>query len=466
MLLVLPATAGAPLLHDSFAIDWVWANQFTAELARGNLYPRWLPLSDGGLGAPVFYYYPPLAFYITGAFGLLGLSTYGSIIAAFGAAFAASGIGCWRWLKGRTRHPLLAAIFFMAAPYHLLDYTLRGALAESVAIAFIPLVAIGLRRIAEGRGGVVFTAAAYGAIICTHLPLALLVSIFLIAPYAILHGRRLVNFATAAALGIALSAIYLVPALALEPYHDIAQLYRTPNLRTDYWSVYAGHWSDPTFAMVVAIVVATVAAAALPMIRRRDGWAAYAIVMALIGAAVVPLLWSLPLLAEVQFPYRILPIAEFALATAFARLPPGHRLSTFAAALPLLLSLLIVRGFDVRGDDLLRLQKLHPDVYEYLPPGVMKPGATSAKLQDILATRVPPPRVAGAVVEPHFYFPSWSCGEPEPRTKLLMHQPSCKPRILWTALEEIGAIISLVAGLLTGLLFQRRRALVRLRGVL
>jgi hypothetical protein len=72
ILLVIPATIGSPLLHESFEIDWVWANQFTAELARGNLYPRWLPLSNDGLGASVFYYYPPLSFYLSGLFGLIG----------------------------------------------------------------------------------------------------------------------------------------------------------------------------------------------------------------------------------------------------------------------------------------------------------------------------------------------------------------------------------------------------------
>src|SRR5438309_3636359 len=154
-LLVLPANAGPPLLHDSFAIDWVWADQFTAELARGVAYPRWLPLSDVGLGAPVFYYYPPLAFYLSGLFGLVGLSTYATVIAAFAAGFAASGIACWHWLKGRCNHPLLGAIFFMAAPYHLMDYSLRGALAESVAIALIPIIAIGLRMIIDVRGGIV-----------------------------------------------------------------------------------------------------------------------------------------------------------------------------------------------------------------------------------------------------------------------------------------------------------------------
>src|SRR5438445_9309925 len=168
-ILVIRPPLGPTVLHDSLAVYWVWADLFSAELARGNPYPRWLAGSDAGLGTPVFYYYPPLAFYLTAFLRLSGLTTYGSLIAAFGSAFAASGIACWHWLKGRSNHPLLAAAFFMAAPYHLFNYTDRGALAESVATAFIPLVAISLRRIAERRAGIVPAALAYAAIISTHL---------------------------------------------------------------------------------------------------------------------------------------------------------------------------------------------------------------------------------------------------------------------------------------------------------
>jgi hypothetical protein len=452
MLIVLPANSGSALLHDSFAIYWVWADQFTAELAHGNLYPRWLPLSDGGLGAPVFYFYPPLAFHLSGIFGLLGFSTYGSIIAAFAAAFSASGIGCWHWLKGRTSQPLLGASFFACAPYHLLDYTLRGAIAESVAIALIPPLAIGLDRIRQVRGGRMLAAISYGAMICTHLPLALLVSLFMIAPQLLLSPRKLIGFATAALLGIGLSGIYLLPALALEPFHDVGQLYRTSNLRTDYWSIYAWNWSDPTYVVVMAVIIATVLAATLPVIRRRDGWASYAIITSLIAAGVVPFLWSFPLLAKVQFPYRVLPIAEFALATALARVGTRDFLEKAAFLFPVLLSMMIIPGFHMPQDSLARLESLHPDVYEYLPKGVMKPGQTQARLSDVLAPRRPPPRVPGLVVEQHFYFPSWSCGRPEPRTQLLMHEPSCVPRLLWTVPEKIGLMISIVSALLLTLL--------------
>jgi hypothetical protein len=184
----------------------------------------------------------------------------------------------------------------------------------------------------------------------------------------------------------------------------------------------------------------------------------YAIAIAVIVSGVVPFVWSLPLLKDVQFPYRALPLAEFGLATALARLPRRPGLGSVAVIPAVLLSLLALPGFPIPGDDLRRLEALHPDVYEYLPKGVMKPGETSASLHQVMAPRVPPPLVQGMRVEPHFYFPSWSCGAEEPRTQLLMHEPTCEPRIVSTWAEELGAAISLLSLLaLLGLARPRTR---------
>jgi hypothetical protein len=450
--LVTPAALDQRLLNDNLQVYWVWADQFTAELARGNLFPRWLPQSYGGLGAPIFYYYPPLAFYLAGAFGLAGASTYASLIAAFAAAFAASGIGCWYWLRRRTRHPLVGAALFMAMPYHVFDYSVRAALAESVGIALIPVLAIGLRRISENRGGVAISALAYAALIATHLPLALLVGLLFAAPYSLCHRHALRRFAIAGTAGVALAAICLVPALALDRFHDVGQLYRTASLQTRYYSIYAGHWADGTVLTMFMILGAIVLAAVWPALWSRDRWAIYAIAIAVAVSGAIPFLWSLPLLEKVQFPYRALPLAEFALATSLARLRYRSAGAIALGALPLALSLALLAGVESPMPNLDALRANHPDTYEYLPKGVIKPGQTQAHLRDVLADRLPPPKVRGKVVEPTFYFPAWSCGEPEPHTQLLMHPPGCKPRLIWTTPEWIGAAISLASLLLLLLL--------------
>ncbi len=144
--LSVPAALGPVRLNDSFWIDLVWLEQFARELGTGVIYPRWLLLSHGGLGSPVFYYYPPLAFYAASAFVLAGFSTYSALIAAFCAANLLAGVGAYLWLRDQSRVPLIGAIMFMIAPYHLFNFYLRGAIAEFLATAILPFVLWGIRQ--------------------------------------------------------------------------------------------------------------------------------------------------------------------------------------------------------------------------------------------------------------------------------------------------------------------------------
>ena len=129
-LLTLPAAIGPMRLNESFWIDWVWLDQFAKQIGQGILYPRWLPLSHGGLGSPVFYYYPPLAFHVGSVFALAGLSTYASLIALFFAAYALSGLAMYAWLRNVAERPLLGALIYVGAPYHAFNFYSRGAIAD------------------------------------------------------------------------------------------------------------------------------------------------------------------------------------------------------------------------------------------------------------------------------------------------------------------------------------------------
>ena len=139
--LMLPVLLAPTPLSDSHAITLVWSHQFTALVAAGDLWPRWLPWSHDGLGAPVFYFYGPFAFWVVAAFGIAGLATWLAIAAAATALLIASGFGMHALLRARgAPRPLAGAALYMAAPYHLLDFARRGALAEFAAMALVPLV--------------------------------------------------------------------------------------------------------------------------------------------------------------------------------------------------------------------------------------------------------------------------------------------------------------------------------------
>ncbi len=469
--LSIPAWLAPPILHDSFWSDVVWADQFTDQLRRGLLYPRWLPQSHGGLGSPVFYFYAPGAFWLTGLFGLAGASAYGSVLLAFGTALFASGVAMYHWLAGWTARPLAGACLYMAAPYHLCDFYGRGALAECCAFVFVPCVAIGLRRAAEGRG-IAPLALAYAALTMTHLPMALLASVLLVVPYGLMlirrDRRRAVPLALGITLGLMLSAIYVVPALMLQPYASIEKLWRVANLRPAQASfIRPDLWPAGTqMGFVIWVTVALAGAAACFAWRRREYWAFYALGCCAVVAGLVPGFWSLPLISQVQFPWRALLLVEFGVATAFARSPMRSPAATIALFPALLLSTVFLRqGGEQYEWTLPKLLRSHPEVLEYLPPG-----ATDERdvppLRPLALARNPPPRFAdGRTIEPIYFFPAWQvrCGGaevsafPDPATKLLSYRGrGCLVRLGRTPAEQAGGAISLGALLLLAIAVIRR----------
>jgi len=464
LLLTLPAALGPVRLNDSFWIDLVWLEQFARELGSGTIYPRWLPLSHYDLGSPVFYYYPPLAFYLASAFALTGISTYLALIGAFFAAMLLSGVGVYLWLKDQAQRPWVGALLFMIAPYHLFNFYMRGAIAEFVATAMLPFVLWGIRQIVQRRRhGIAWTALAYSALIMSHLPLALLASLFLFGPYALLTAGRapstLAKIAAALALGVALSSIYLVPAFLLEPYRSSADLWALSYLQPSSWSVWRpSAWSGQTFRAVFLVGAALAVPAAALAFRDRSPWAVWTIVCIVVAVGAVPLLWSLPLLSSVQFPFRLLPVAELTLVTAVMLAPPKRvpwlvLWTTFA-----LMAVFIIAAqpeAPTFGDRVMR--QYHPDVPENLPPG-KRPYSWPSKwaLQVAMAHRQP--QFDGKVtIEPVFYFPAWQvrCGGipvatfAAPQTELLAHEGSgCSRIVVRTPAEKTGAAVSLAALLL------------------
>ena len=444
-------------LYQSFWTNWVWADQFVDQLRAGYLYPRWLPLSHGGLGAPVFYYYPPLSFYVAGLLGLAGMPTYFAVLGAFSIALWLSGLAMYRWLKGWTVHPLLASLFYMAAPYHIFDFYRRGALAEMMAIAFIPLVALGLKRVSDGRSGTI-AAISFAAMILSHLPLALLALVFLVIPYSLFltRGRPspLIRLIIPICTGVALSAVYIVPALALESYRDGAHLWEEAQLVPSSWGLFFSGSGVPRVfaALILGTTLSIMLGSAIIAFKWRAGWSLYAIACCIVILGLIPGFWSLPLIKQVQFPFRAIPFAEFGLATALA-LVPRREFVGLIAVVPALLLSIAFNGphLEKEAPTVAFLARHHPDALEYLPRGVASVDWNADWNLNMLDGRSSPPSVAGRTIEPVFYFPAWEIlchGKSvktfaDPQTKLLSYFGThCERRLAKTSAEIVGFAIT------------------------
>ena len=398
VLALLPELAIGLTASDSYRFNLLWPDQFGDLFRMGHLYPRWLPLSWNGLGSPNFYFYPPLFFWVTSCFDALsGGSLAPERFVPLGslAFLAASGFTMHAWLKVQVSagRALAGACAYMAAPYHLYDIYGRGALAEAAAYASVPVVMLALARVGEGRSQYApLLSVGFAALLLSHLPSALLVSLFLILPYVSLVGTRcarplafLVRAGTAGALGIALSAIYLVPALTLLPYVSSAALtgsfYRPENWF--FWHVHAG----PMGARMLLIIPLALAAAlfALASMGRPKGraaqaplfWAGLILFIVLLIAGLVPVVWKLPGLALVQFPWRALLVVEFAAVTMLAvRFPALKNPFTLAASFCLAFSYFVLALMAAHtiartshGQRLIaeQIRSHHLDAPEYLP---------------------------------------------------------------------------------------------------
>lgn len=412
-----PELAIGLTVTDNFRFNLTWPEQFVELFRSGHLYPRWLPRCWGGMGSPVFYFYPPLFFWVA---SLIDTLTGGSLaperlvpIASM-LMLAISGVSMRAWLRANTSEgrALLGSIGYMLAPYHLYDLYGRGALAEASAYASVPVIMLALAHLGEGRKRfIAVLALAFAVLLFSHLPTALLVSLFLIAPYVAFIGlrnaepARFVASALAAGLvGTMLAAVFILPALALLPNVSPGALsgsfYRPENWF--FLHVNAGIMSGRMLLIVPISIAALLFAAAIaikPAYREARFWAALTIFLVFVIAGAIPPLWRLPGLALVQFPWRALLLVEFTTVTLFAIAPLPRRspLSMSGAALfgfsYLVLAMIgghmVGRTWSVGRQTAAEIRAGYEDAPEYLPAGTRIEQGNGPDNVHVLLPRLP-----------------------------------------------------------------------------
>lgn len=200
---------------------------------HGQLYARWFPNLNGGYGYPFLNYYSPLAFYIGEIFRLVRFSIPICVKLVFALAIVLAGLGMYLFarLYFSTPGALVAAVAYLLAPYHIVNIYVRGNIAEFTAMGILLFVFWGLVRVARMPRiqNVLLFAVSYGLLILAHNITALATSVLLavFALFLILRKKsRRVTLAICggAALGLALSAFYWLPALAEMKYVKITVL--------------------------------------------------------------------------------------------------------------------------------------------------------------------------------------------------------------------------------------------------
>jgi hypothetical protein len=337
-------------------------------LRHGYVFPRYAPDLAYGFGFPVFNFYAPLSYYAAMLFRLLGMDFAPALLATLAGLILCAALGMYAWATEvwGSRAGLVAAAAYITAPYLLYNVYHRGALAEVLAMALMPLLLWAITRLAR-QGSVtsfLFTALLYAALLLGHNITALVFTPIIVI-YAIIlayHTARTNNHASRVipstllrarfhpfgftqgevsrltlplALGLGLSAFFWLPAFAERNSVQVIQLFLP--------QVFDYHYNFVTLSELFSSPVTVDPNLVLPPTPRSIGliplgltvlalafgWRRWERRQKLVAGFTTALvagslfltlpqsaaIWdTLPLLRFVQFPWRFLGLASLGLA--------------------------------------------------------------------------------------------------------------------------------------------------------
>lgn len=247
--------------------DYLWPGAFTSHdlnthtariaqyyiaLSDGYFPVRWSKNLVSGLGYPIFIYIYPLPYMVGAAlYGLIHNFEHTAKI-VMGASFILSGLAMYLLLKEfvGTKAALVGSLFYTWAPYRFLLLYVRGAYAETLAYAFVPLALWALvklsRRKTPFRIGILGLTLAliflsHNLVAVMAAPLIILFSLFVVA-----KGKGRLRYLGAlmvsVLLALMLSAFILLPDIAEKQYVHFGNLkYYDAHLVT-FWQLVRSPW--------------------------------------------------------------------------------------------------------------------------------------------------------------------------------------------------------------------------------
>ncbi|HET9513181.1 MAG TPA: hypothetical protein VFO95_04565 [Gemmatimonadales bacterium] len=313
-------------------------HQYHQELSRGH-WPQNFPDAVRGGGHAFPRFYPPLS--QTSAVGLYYLT--GDVVSATHLsgllAIVLAGVFCFlvlRSITGAVLPAVLGAILYATFPYQFIALDVRGAFAETWALAFYPLVLAGLVTSLRRGSPTWWLPLAVAGALASHLvmsawalPSLLIIALFTAAPGLTIAG--LLRTGLGGVLGAAIVAPWILPTLmevsglrAADPQ----VIWATPQAITSVrWEFYEPvfrvfpYWKELVALLLGIGVTGLWRSRRDPDLRNRLCWSSLVVATLLMGLAAAPEpVWRLvpQPLRYIQFPQRLDGIASFLLVVALA----------------------------------------------------------------------------------------------------------------------------------------------------
>jgi hypothetical protein len=311
---------------------------FFDSLQEGIIRPIWPKDLNATYGYPGFLVGGPLAYYLGSFFHALGMSFIGSMKLVLATTFVGSAMSMYWWVKkdfGKTSG-LVAAIFYIFAPFHLVDVHFRVSVGDSLIYCLLPFCFLSVSHLLDGKSrSWFFVLAASVALLCLSHPMALIAFGLLIVYVAMswfvrkVPIKNIVVCGASILSGLLLSAFFWLPVLFESQYFYTATIRKAVEFAhlTQFlyapWRLgflYQGHQGELSYVIGYAqwfvvgyAVFITYKNFAESRIRK---WlllflALFFVTFFLFFSSSKPIWDVLPVLQNLQFSYRLLLVEVF-----------------------------------------------------------------------------------------------------------------------------------------------------------
>ncbi len=215
----------SPLLHFKF----YQSHDGEAHVARfaayfqafkdGQFPPRWAGNLNFGYGTPVFIFYYPLPGFVASGIHSIDISFEDSFLLLMIISFILAPLFFYFWISEYINKDIafIGGLLYGLAPYHFLNVYVRGDIAETMALVFVPLVFLFIEKFIRSKKiiFILLGAVTYGLLVLSHNGISLMFSPVLLL-YAVLRSKTKKIFfltLTIFVLGLLLSSFFWLPAL-------------------------------------------------------------------------------------------------------------------------------------------------------------------------------------------------------------------------------------------------------------
>lgn len=361
-----------PLLKPGFFTthDGEWAVIRLAEMDRelrdGQFPPRWSDYLNHGYGYPLFNFTYPFPYFMAEIFNLLGFGLVNSIKIVFILSVLFSGLfmyllgeKIWGKLGG-----FLCSIFYLYFPFRFVDLYVRGSIGESLSLALFPLIFYLTLSWIENFNmkNLALVSIFLSCLILTHNVISLIfVPIwFLFLVIILLFKKKNSSFIIYRALFIIVSAffpsaLFWLPAIVEKKYISLSVIPLADKTKHFVmpWQLLSSLWTYeelPSFQIgwfhIITFLLAALTALWLWGEKRINVTERAIVLYCCITTVVLILLlfpasypfWqAIPLLREIDFPWRVLGIIGF-----FITLPLGVLKMVSKSIFPIVFIIILV----------------------------------------------------------------------------------------------------------------------------